>query len=52
MKTILIADLARVYCKMHGVVSVHMPWAVPGSGFTALYEALVIDCLVANIFRI
>jgi transposase len=26
-------------------VSVRVPWAEPGSGFTALYEALVIDWL-------
>ncbi len=45
MKTILIADLPRVQCAKHGVISVHVPWAEPGSGFTALYEALVIDWL-------
>ena len=32
-------------CAEHGVVSVHVPWAEPGSGYTALYEALVIDWL-------
>lgn len=45
LKTLLVADLPRVQCAEHGVVSVHVPWAEPGSGFTALYEALVIDWL-------
>ena len=45
LKTILVAELPRVECAEHGVISVHVPWAEPGSGFTALYEALVIDWL-------
>ncbi len=44
-KTILVADLPRIKCKEHGVVTVSVPWAEPGSGFTALFEALVIDWL-------
>ncbi len=32
-------------CEEHGVVTVSVPWAEPGSGFTALFEALVIDWL-------
>ncbi len=44
-KTILVADLPRVKCKKHGVVTVSVPWAEPGSGFTAMFEALVIDWL-------
>ena len=44
-KTILIADVPRVTCPQHGVVTVAVPWAEPGSGFTALFEALVIDWL-------
>jgi transposase len=44
-KTILRADVPRVKCQEHGVVSVSVPWAEPGSGFTALFEALVIDWL-------
>jgi hypothetical protein len=39
-KTILRADVPRVKCQEHGVVSVSVPWAEPGSGFTALFEAL------------
>lgn len=44
-KTILVADVPRVRCKEHGVVTMSVPWAEPGSGFTALFEALVIDWL-------
>lgn len=44
-KTILGADVPREKCKEHGVVTVDAPWAEPGSGYTALFEALVIDWL-------
>jgi len=44
-RTILIADLPRVRCEEHGVVQVAVPWAEPGSRFTALFEALAIDWL-------
>ncbi len=44
-KTILVADVPRVKCKDHGVVTVSVPWAEPNSGFTAMFEALVIDWL-------
>ncbi|WP_041531335.1 ISL3 family transposase [Syntrophotalea carbinolica] len=44
-KTMLVADVPRVQCPEHGVVTVEVPWAEPGSGFTALFEALVIDWL-------
>ena len=39
------ADVPRVRCEEHGVVTMSVPWAEPGSGFTALFEALVIDWL-------
>ena len=45
LKTLLLADVPRVECAEHGVVTVSVPWAEPGSGFTALFEALVIDWL-------
>lgn len=45
LKTLLVADVPRVQCPEHGVVTVSVPWAEPGSGFTALFEALVIDWL-------
>jgi len=44
-KTILVADVPRVKCKAHGVRTISVPWAEAGSGFTALFEALVIDWL-------
>ena len=55
-KTILVADVPRVKCAQHGVVTTAVLWAEPGSGFTALFEALVIDWLkeasVAAVARI
>jgi len=44
-KTILEADVPRIECAEHGVVQVDVPWAEPGSGFTALMDALVIEWL-------
>lgn len=46
-KTILVGEVPRVKCPAHGVRTVSVPWAEPGSGFTALFEALVIDWLQA-----
>jgi transposase len=43
--TILEATVPRLSCSEHGVVTVAVPWAEPGSGFTSLFEALVIDWL-------
>lgn len=45
LQTILVADVPRVNCREHGVLQVRLPWAEPGSRFTALFEALVIDWL-------
>jgi transposase len=44
-QTILSAQVPRVKCPTHGVCQVDVPWAESGSGFTALFEALVIDWL-------
>lgn len=44
-RTIVIAEVPRVRCAEHGVVQVAVPWAEPGSRFTALFEALAIDWL-------
>jgi len=44
-KTLIVAAVPRVTCPTHGVVTVTVPWAEPGAGFTALYEALVLDWL-------
>ena len=44
-RTILIAEVPRVECPEHGVKQIEVPWAEPGSGFTALFERVVIDWL-------
>jgi len=44
-RTILTASIPRVRCSEHGVVQVYVPWAVPGSRFTALFESVVIEWL-------
>jgi transposase len=36
------ARVPRVQCPEHGVKAVDVPWARPGSGFTLLFEALVL----------
>lgn len=43
--TILEAEVPRLSCPEHGVVTAAIPWAEPDSGFTQLFEALVIDWL-------
>ncbi len=45
LKTLIVAEVPRVTCPTHGVVTVTVPWAESGAGFTALYEALVLDWL-------
>jgi transposase len=35
------ARVPRVHCKSCGIRRVNLPWARPGSGFTLLFEALV-----------
>jgi transposase len=44
-RTILIAEVPRIECPDHGVLQVRVPWGEPGSRFTAMFEALVIDWL-------
>jgi transposase len=46
-QTILHASAPRTECGEHGVRVVRLPWAEPGSRFTALFEALAIDWLKA-----
>ena len=41
---ILEARVPRSHCPEHGVLSVAVPWAREGSGFTLLFEALVCCC--------
>ena len=43
--TMIEADVPRVNCPAHGVRQIKVPWAEPGSGFTALFEALAISWL-------
>jgi transposase len=45
MQTVLVADIPRVHCATHGVTMINVPWAESGSGYTALFESLVIDWL-------
>ena len=47
LQTVLEASVPRVSCPEHGVRQIHVPWAEPGSRFTALFESLVIDWLKA-----
>jgi transposase len=47
LRTILNADPPRSNCPEHGARTVKLPWAEPGSRFTALFEALAIDWLRA-----
>lgn len=42
-QTVLEADVPRCSCPDHGVRQVRLPWAEPGSRFTAMFERLVID---------
>ena len=44
-RTILTAEVPRVRCSEHGVLTIGVPWSDAGSRFTALFEALVIDWL-------
>jgi len=37
----LVAKVPRCVCAEHGVRQVEVPWARPGSGFTLMFEALV-----------
>lgn len=41
--TILAAEVPRCSCPAHGVKQIRVPWAEPGSRFTALFECLAID---------
>lgn len=44
-RTIVESDVPRVSCSKHGVLQVSVPWAEAGSGFTAMFECLVIHWL-------
>jgi len=49
--TIVSASVPRVQCPEHGVRQINVPWAESGSGYTALFEALVIDLRTATSTR-
>lgn len=38
----LVARLPRIHCEKHGVLQPRVPWAREGSGFTLLFEAVVV----------
>ena len=40
------ARVPRVFCPAHGVRQAQVPWARPGSGFTQLFEALLVEFAV------
>lgn len=44
-KTLVHARVPRLNCPTHGIKQLMVPWAEPGSQFTALFEALAIDWL-------
>ena len=44
-RTLVRAEVPRVRCPEHGVQQVRVPWAESQSRLTALFEAMVIDCL-------
>jgi transposase len=46
-QTVLHAAVPRTKCPEHGVKTACVPWAEPHSRFTALFERLVIDWLLA-----
>jgi transposase len=44
-KTVVHARVPRLKCPTHGIRQLTVPWAEPGSQFTAMFEALAIDWL-------
>jgi transposase len=44
-ETIMHARIPRVDCPEHGVKQAHVPWAEPGSRFTAMFERFAIEVL-------
>jgi transposase len=46
-KTFIEAQVPRIKCKEHGVVTIKVPWSEAKSRFTELFEKLAIDTLLA-----
>ncbi len=44
-RTVVVARVPRLSCPEHGIRQLPVPWAEPGSRFTARFEALAIDWL-------
>lgn len=44
-QTVIECRIPRTKCETDGILQLDVPWAEPGSGFTALFEALIIDWL-------
>lgn len=44
-RTIIEAKVLRINCEKDGVLTIRTPWAEEDSGYTALFEALIIDWL-------
>jgi transposase len=47
-ETVLRARVPRADCPEHGVKTVRVPWAGPGSRFTWLFERFAIDVILAS----
>jgi len=47
-QTFLVAAVPRVRCARHGVLTAAVPWSVPNSRFTLLFERFAIDVLLAT----
>lgn len=47
-ETVLRCRVPRSECPEHGVKTLRVPWAGPGSRFTLLFEAFAIDVLLAS----
>lgn len=47
-ETVLRCRVPRSLCPEHGVKTLQVPWAAPGSRFTLLFEAFAIDVLLAS----
>lgn len=47
-ETLLLARVPRSGCREHGVKTIAVPWADPGSRFTLLFERFAIDVLRAS----
>lgn len=47
-QTIIKSRVPRSNCPTHGIKTINVPWAEPGSRFTALYEHFAIDVILAS----